>query len=261
MATIVVIRLKSGMAPVEPKVCYSGIHVSKYEHSKMRNLFRVSESHEHTEKLYRIGEDPMIRYIQITRQKAGELATLPPPRTGTMFLVTDYRVVKNLILEKLASGDSGTMCLHIGDLMEDDGFFGVVQACDQFVGSFQNKIQSGDTPVTSLYEVYDASGVRITDRDTLQEKGLILPADVKTLEDVLATMNEIEPKPRIVIDIHGGYDPSSDYPNDTLKLGGRNKNTSQNQSQAPTSKPMTDSVPTASPDVGAAAAPAAAPVS
>ena len=86
-----------------PMVLYDSVKVETIQQGNTQEVFRVYSNVSETERLFREKEGSPIQYMKIVRQPSMELATLPPPRSNILYLITEYETIHDPLFTMLAN--------------------------------------------------------------------------------------------------------------------------------------------------------------
>jgi hypothetical protein len=185
-----------------PMVLYDSVNVDKVHSGKKDEIFRVYSNLKETERLFRESEGGPVQYMKIVRQPSMELATLPPPRSNILYLITEYEIIRDPVFTMLADRDIQVY------MRQDDDFKKIKESLTSMTAYFNQKLQSGERgDVLNMIGV----GVNISDsyvfspastEDIEKPISLSASAKIRGFSELLKDIKSRSPEWKIVLDVH-----------------------------------------------------------
>ena len=184
-------------------VVYDSVKMTNLQDGNPNEVFRVFSNSSETEKLFRMKEGADVQYIKIVRQPSMELATLPPPRSNTLYLITEYETIHNSLFTHFA--DKQVMiCTH-----KDNDFRSIKSTLNSMKHMYDTLLKSDNkqeilkyihtsTFIDSEYKLFDSA----SENDVPKPRPLTqVGRESKTIDDLLQNLKKNASDWIIVLDI------------------------------------------------------------
>jgi hypothetical protein len=184
-------------------VLYDSVKMTNIEDENPDEVFRVFSESTETERLFRTKSGGDVQYIKIVRQPSMELATLPPPRSNILYLITEYDTIRNPLFTLFADKK-----VHICTSKDND-FRSIKSKLNEMEHTYNSLLTSGNSREI-LNNIYTGtlSGDTYVTLDVAHDHGISKPSslvntekNIKTVGDLIKKLGEKSPDWIVILDI------------------------------------------------------------